>query len=658
MIATGIGAIVVLLGSLISYLLNTQKGMDAVAQATEAVGTFIGVVFDAFGKLGAQVVNSVIPTFKGLGKILEGVFTLDFDKVTEGIDGVKKAVDGIEGVNVRELGANAGKAAAEAVKLTKEMQELTRAEKALELERKQARAQIAKDKFIAEDTTKSLKERAAAAERAIGKENELLQKSLALQEKVVKNIKAKNDLTESTDEDINRAIEAEGKLADLQQESTEKSIELNNKLNGLRKEAAAAQKEQTDKQATEDKKAADDKKASDEKAASEKLSLAKAELDLFLATEKSKLEGSKELTAELIKEEEKRLNEIQKRTLDQLEKEKGVNAAKIEEKKINNEALTQAEIEYETQRVLLAKETDQKIQTNKQNLDKQIKLQKLNQIEAQKEIDLANAQTQLEADLLFNQQAYDAEIKQLEQFLQDKKITEDQFREKKRQADETQAEMDRLARINDTQNQLNEYSKIANGLQGLFGKNKALASATALINGALAVTEILKTPSLLPEPTASISRAVQVAGVVGTTARSISQINSAKFEDGGSIGVVGSSHAGGGVDLALGGRTVANVEGGEGIFVMKKNAYSALRNLSSFNEMHGGNSWFSGGKTHLADGGAVARSGAPTIDRRMFQDNSRALESSIGSMTIVTKITDLERVQQDVRTVEITSDLV
>jgi hypothetical protein len=74
--------------------------------------------------------------------------------------------------------------------------------------------------------------------------------------------------------------------------------------------------------------------------------------------------------------------------------------------------------------------------------------------------------------------------------------------------------------------------------------------------------------------------------------------------------------------------------------------------------MHGGNSWFSGGKTHLADGGAVARSGAPTIDRRMFQDNSRALESSIGSMTIVTKITDLERVQQDVRTVEITSDLV
>jgi hypothetical protein len=659
LIATGIGAIVVLLGSLITYLLNTQKGMDAVAQATEAVGTFIGVVFDAFGKLGAQVVNSVIPTFKGLGKILEGVFTLDFDKVTEGIDGVKKAVDGIEGVNVLELGANAGKAAAEAVKLTKEMQELNRAEKALELERKQARAQIAKDKFIAEDTTKSLKERAAAAERAIGKENELLQKSLALQEKVVKNIKAKNDLTESTDEDINRAIEAEGKLADLQQESTEKSIELNNKLNGLRKEAAAAQKEQTDKQAAEDKKAADDKKVSDEKAASEKLSLAKAELDLFLATEKSKLEGSKELTAELIKEEEKRLNEIQKRTLDQLEKEKGVNAAKIEEKKANNEALTQAEIEYETQRFLLAKETDQKIQTNKQNLDEQIKLQKLNQIEAQKEIDLANAQTQLEADLLFNQQAYDAEIKQLEQFLQDKKITEDQFREKKRQADETQAEMDRLARINDTQNQLNQYAKITAGLQGLFGKNKAIASATALINGGLAVTEILKAPAApFIEPMASVVRGVQIAGVVGTTARSVAQINSAKFEDGGSIGVVGSSHAGGGVDLALGGRTVANVEGGEGIFVMKKNAYSALRNLSSFNEMHGGNSWFSGGKTHLADGGAVARSGAPTIDRRMFQDNSRALESSIGSMTIVTKITDLERVQQDVRTVEITSDLV
>jgi hypothetical protein len=44
----------------------------------------------------------------------------------------------------------------------------------------------------------------------------------------------------------------------------------------------------------------------------------------------------------------------------------------------------------------------------------------------------------------------------------------------------------------------------------------------------LAVTEILKTPSTFPEPFASISRGIQIAGAIATTANAIKQINSAK----------------------------------------------------------------------------------------------------------------------------------
>ena len=621
LIATGIGAIVVLLGSLITYLLNTQKGMDAVAQATEAVGTFIGVVFDAFGKLGAQVVNSVIPTFKGLGKILEGVFTLDFDKVTEGIDGVKKAVDGIEGVNVLELGANAGKAAAEAVKLTKEMQELTRAEKALELERKQARAQIAKDKFIAEDTTKSLKERAAAAERAIGKENELLQKSLVLQEKVVKNIKAKNDLTESTDEDINRAIEAEGKLADLQQESTEKSIELNNKLNGLRKEAAAAA-DTANKAAQAQKDAQDAERLAKEKALSDE------QIRIAKEAEDQKIEAQKEANKkylEALKNKEAESNSIAKQAIEDLKRQ-----------------FIDGSITPEQYQAELDKLTAVSIATK--------------QAAFELELEQTRTNTQIDADTRF----------EIEKDLQEKiaelkgQALDIEFANKQKEIQISEATSNKQKEYNQSvaDGKVQALNSVLSTAISVFGKEsaagKAAASFQAIVDTYVAANNALAT---IPPPYGQIV----AAATVGIGLANVAKINSTpppKFEDGGSIGVVGSSHAGGGVDLALGGRTVANVEGGEGIFVMKKNAYSALRNLSSFNEMHGGNSWFSGGKTHLADGGAVARSGAPTIDRRMFQDNSRALESSIGSMTIVTKITDLERVQQDVRTVEITSDLV
>jgi hypothetical protein len=119
LIASGIGAFVVILGSLISYLTRTQEGMDKVAQVTDAVGTFVGVLFDEFSRLGKQIISSVIPTFKGLGEILAGIFTLDFDRVTAGFNDVKNAVGSIDGINVLEVAKNAGTAAAESAKLTK-----------------------------------------------------------------------------------------------------------------------------------------------------------------------------------------------------------------------------------------------------------------------------------------------------------------------------------------------------------------------------------------------------------------------------------------------------------------------------------------------------------------------------------------------------------
>ena len=78
-----------------------------------------------------------------------------------------------------------------------------------------------------------------------------------------------------------------------------------------------------------------------------------------------------------------------------------------------------------------------------------------------------------------------------------------------------------------------------------------------------------------------------------------------KFAEGGEISIDGKSHAQGGEVVTVGGRAVAEVEGGEGLYVMKKNAYQKIKQFSAINEAFGGKSWLNGSSKYLADGGAI-----------------------------------------------------
>src|SRR5690606_19739650 len=204
LMATGIGAIVILLGSLFAWLTKTQKGMDFLAKTGDAFGAVVQVLIDRLLKLGEAFNHLIHLRF---GKALEST---------------KDAFSGIG----REI-VNDAKAAWE---LSGALQDITRAEKELSRERAQSRAQIEQLKLIAEDQTKSTQERADAASKALQIEQDLMQKTIALQERKVAAIKAQNALGTSTDEDINREIDAEIELANLKAESTTKQIELNNKV--------------------------------------------------------------------------------------------------------------------------------------------------------------------------------------------------------------------------------------------------------------------------------------------------------------------------------------------------------------------------------------------------------------------------------------------
>lgn len=602
LLASGVGAFVVVLGALISYLTRTQEGMDKVAQATEAVGTFIAVVFDEFSRLGKQVFDSIIPTFKGLGEILAGIFTLDYDRVTKGFTEVKDAVSGIDGINILEVGKNAAKAAADSAELTKQLQNVVRQEKALELQRAQSRQQITELKKIAEDTTKSQSERLAATQKAEKIESDLLNKSIGLQQERIRLLKAQNALKQSTDTDRNKVIEAEIELANLQQESGEKQIELQNKRNELAKAAADQAKADQEKA-----------KADREKADAEAL---KAAADLQTKLNDSFKEGLEKRQAETDLAVRDSLNAVKQQFADGL-----INLEEYQKQLDQVEALA--------------------LETRKAALTDQLEATRTNaEIDAETRLGIEqDLQSQLRA---IEDEAITAGVAARQAEIEAAKKSAD---EKKKLAEETAAY------------QIQAEDAVLNAAKAVFGEQSAAGKIAAAFQ---ALLDTYRSANLalatIPPPFGQIIAAANVVAGLANVAK-IKGASTPKFAEGGGIEIAGPSHGGGGVDVAVGGQTVANVEGGEGLFVMKKTAFSALKALSSFNQKHGGRSWLSGGHTYLADGGAVARASAPTLDRRALNDSRQSFENAISQLTIVTKVSDLERVQGEAKLVQVQADL-
>lgn len=300
----------------------------------------------------------------------------------------------------------------------------------------------------------------------------------------------------------------------------------------------ARQKEEAARKAAEAKKQAElDKAAKLEQdrivaIANAKANLSKAELAFFIANERSKLDATKALTPEIIQEETARLDRIKDRQLTALAEDRLAKVEKAEREKKSDEelvALKQGiDYDYETNRQAL--ELGFQVSTDalkKQYVDEQ-KVLKAEQLLADNELALAEAGTKEEADAIKRQQQYDNEKLDYKKLLDDKKITQEEYNRFIIALDKKKEEDTRLAKLNSVTAQLQEMGKLADATVAIFGQNKAAASAMALINGGLAVTEILKTPSTFPEPFASISRAIQIAGAVATSVRAVAQINKAK----------------------------------------------------------------------------------------------------------------------------------
>jgi hypothetical protein len=165
-IASGIGLLIIALGSVISFLTSTQEGMDKVSSAMEGVSTYISVWRDEFNKLGKQIFERILPTFSKLGKAIGGILTFDFKQVTEAWRELGEVWQSLEPPDFEETNKKALEYAKRAIDLKERLIAVERAEYRYGLTL--ARNEIPKEKalLMAKDETIAIEDRIEALEKA------------------------------------------------------------------------------------------------------------------------------------------------------------------------------------------------------------------------------------------------------------------------------------------------------------------------------------------------------------------------------------------------------------------------------------------------------------------------------------------------------------
>ena len=209
------------------------------------------------------------------------------------------------------------------------------------------------------------------------------------------------------------------------------------------------------------------------------------------------------------------------------------------EQRVNSEALELEAIEL----INTKKEAENarliaKKQFNAEEIeDELLKLQALRDIAAQeKEIEETRLQEQIDRLGIGTQARQDAE-QQLFDFQQEKDL---QIQELNNQIEEQKDKNRKQELAKEQSLQRQKLQLVADALgavSDILGENtkagKAAAIAQAIMNSYLAFTDVLKTPTTIPEPFGSIQKAVSAAGILSSGLKTVKQIASTQIPGGG-----------------------------------------------------------------------------------------------------------------------------
>ena len=267
LMSTGIGAIVVALGALITYLTTTQEGIDMVNKVLvplkQVMAATLGIVqdlgkaiADAFSgksnkltEFGEAIKLNIIEKFQAVKKIVVGILTFNGKMISEGSKQYKKSSDDYK-KSINEVGAAVKARYAEAIADGKKIAaldiEIQKGKNELILKEGELRNEMKKANAIAEDASKQGAEREAAAVRSIAISNELLGAQQAIVDKEIEKMTLEQKAND-TDRKGNAALnELIAKRNELETASIEFQTTQRTKVNSIRaaqETAYQAQKE-------------------------------------------------------------------------------------------------------------------------------------------------------------------------------------------------------------------------------------------------------------------------------------------------------------------------------------------------------------------------------------------------------------------------------
>lgn len=620
LIGTGIGALVVALGSLVAWFTKTQKGVEAANKIMAALGATINVIIDRASKLGSALVNLFTGNFKKAGEDAKAIFS-----------GIGKEI------------ADETKQAWE---LAEVLNEIDKKEVMLSMSRAANRAEIEKLKKAADDQTLSTQERIKAAEKAAEIEKKDLEIQTELAEarlantlgytemnrevrKLMEQIKSgditadevigKLGLSESTIEDLKTFRDQFNELQELMEDSYGRQTEQQNTLNSIRQEGAdkakeAKQKELEAVRAAEDAMLAlvKDKREQARKEIELTYTRKIEDLRISLREEENLTVKARKAINEQIKSLEQQKNiELQKLSDEELQKEidkrtklislqlESVKEGSEQEYQLRmqqlasqrNAELADKELTEQMKQAITAKYNKQMddlaMQHEKDVSEKQqeaIRLRMENEImqmqqSGASELEILQEQASQKLELLNNIQQQEGESEQ--EFLNRKLQAHQEYTDAKKELADKEVEIE--------QTKLEAIESVTGGLASAFealGENnkafailsKTLALAEIAINTGKALAAGIAQSQSVPFPANIAAIATTVGTILANIATAINTVKSAKFATGGLVTGPGTGTSD---------SVPAQLSNGESVMTARATSMFAPI-LSSFNQMGGG----------------------------------------------------------------------
>lgn len=267
-----------------------------------------------------------------------------------------------------------------------------------------------------------------------------------------------------------------------------------------------------------------------------KIQLAEAELELFIANAKTKIDENGLLTQELIAQEVERLQSIK-------DKQQQFNDEELARKLVEAEANAKTEeeflalkealnIEYNLKKQELDLAFQQETDVLKKEYETQQAALEAEQLLFQKELDLEAAENEFEEQRIRTEQQYETELADLKKRLQDGFITEQQFAIASENLEKQKAANLEAIDKAEKQARLAAYGDLFGNIAQLLGENTAAGKAAAIaeigISQGLAVARVWSAKDTLPSPFNIIAKVAQTALAIGNVLSALKQVSSVK----------------------------------------------------------------------------------------------------------------------------------